>query len=192
MMSLRGSETEQNLVAMFAGESQARNRYEFYGSRARSDGFVQIANLFLETANQEKEHAKRLFKFLEGGRAQISGTYPSGVIGSTEENLVAAAAGERAEIDDAYPKIAEIAEEEGFSTVAAAIRAITVAEKHHLERFLSMLGELRNGTLFRKPNAIAWECQNCGYTHSGSAAPEICPACAHGREYFSRKRENWN
>jgi rubrerythrin len=192
MASIVGSKTELNLLLAFAGESQARNRYDFFSSKAKSDGYVQIAKLFRETAEQEKEHGERFFKFLEGGHAKISAPFPAGEILSTEENLLAAAAGEREEWEKAYAEFAKTAEGEGFSAIAAAFRAIAVAEKHHMERFTSMLEELRRGTIFKKSDGIIWECLNCGYLHSGNGAPEICPACAHAKAYFARKRDCWH
>lgn len=191
MASIKGTKTEKNILTAFAGESQAKNRYTFFASQAKKDGFVQISRLFEETAAQEKEHAERLFKFLEGGDVEISAAFPAGRIGSTAENLVASANGERHEYTEMYPSMAEVATAEGFGAVAAAMKGIAVAEKHHEDRFLSMLKELQEGTLFKKPEEIVWECLNCGYLHIGAAAPELCPACAHPRDYFARKRDAW-
>jgi rubrerythrin len=192
MPSIRGSRSEVNLAIAFAGESQARNRYIFFASKARKDGYMQIARLFEETAEQEKEHGERLFKFFEGGMVQVEAPFPAGKIGTTEENLTAAAGGEREEYDRTYPEFAKTADGEGFAAIAAAMRAVAVAERHHEERYLSMLKELREGTIFRKAEEICWECLNCGYLHLNAAAPEFCPACGHGRAYFSRKRDSWH
>ncbi|MDR0340056.1 MAG: rubrerythrin family protein [Puniceicoccales bacterium] len=188
MASIRGSKTEKNLLTAFAGESQARNRYTFFASQAKKEGLVQIARLFEETANQEKEHAERLFRFLEGGPVAIAATFPAGRVGSTEENLSAAASGEREEYEHMYPDFTKVANDEGFGTISAALAAIAIAERHHEERFLALLKELRDGSLFQKKEEILWECLNCGYLHRGSAAPDLCPACAHQMSYFVEKR----
>jgi rubrerythrin len=189
--NIKGTKTETNLLTAFAGESQARNRYTFFSSQAKKDGYVQISQLFEETANQEKEHAERLFKFLEGGTAKIEWEYPAGKIGTITENLVAAANGEKEEYTEMYPSFAKVAEAEGFKDVALAMRNIAIAEKHHEERYLSMLKELQEGTIFKKPDEIVWECLNCGYLHIGREAPKLCPACAHPQAYFARKRDSW-
>ncbi|MDR2098426.1 MAG: rubrerythrin family protein [Rickettsiales bacterium] len=191
MTNIKGTKTETNLLTAFAGESQARNRYTFFSSQAKKDGYVQISQLFEETANQEKEHAERLFKFLEGGTAKIEWEYPAGKIGTITENLVAAANGEKEEYTEMYPSFAKVAEAEGFKDVALAMRNIAIAEKHHEERYLSMLKELQEGTIFKKPDEIVWECLNCGYLHIGREAPKLCPACAHPQAYFARKRDSW-
>ena len=192
MPTLKGSKTEKNLLIAFAGESQARNRYTFFASQAKKEGYVQISKVFEETANQEKEHAERLFKFLEGGLVEITASYPAGKIGDTAENLVAAANGEKEEYTEMYPEFARIAREEGFEEIAKAMGAIAVAEKHHEERFLTLLKGLQEDTTFKKSERIIWECLNCGYLHIGTEPPEKCPACAHAKDYFARKRECWN
>jgi rubrerythrin len=184
MNSLKGTRTEKNILTAFAGESQARNRYTFFASQAKKDGYVEIMKLFEEIANQEKEHAKRLFKFLEGGAVEISASFPAGVIGSTIENLKASAAGENEEYTGMYPTFARIADEEGFSDIAAVMRAIAVAEKHHEERFLAFAASIEAGTVFKSDKPRVWRCQNCGYVHEGPEAPDSCPACAHAQEYF--------
>ncbi|MDR1476714.1 MAG: rubrerythrin family protein [Rickettsiales bacterium] len=191
MTKIKGTKTEINVLTAFAGESQARNRYTFFASAAKKEGYEQISRLFEETASQEKEHAERLFKFLEGGEATISASYPAGRIGKTMENLVEAANGEKYEYSDMYPSFAKVAQNEGFAEIAAAMRNIAVAEKHHEDRYLSMLKELQAGTLFHKPEQIVWECLNCGYLHIGTEAPKLCPACAHPQAYFARKRDSW-
>ena len=193
MATLKGSQTEKNILTAFAGESQARNRYTYFSSVAKKEGYVQIANLFEETANQEKEHAKRLFKFLEGGLSPINveAMFPAGVIGDTAENLVASANGEKEEYTEMYPTFAKIAREEGFEEIAKNFGAIAVAEKHHEERFLSMLKELQEDSVFKKSERIIWECLNCGYLHIGEKAPDVCPACNHPQAHFARKRDCW-
>lgn len=184
MKSLKGTQTEKNLLIAFAGESQARNRYTYFASQAKKDGYVEMQKAFEEIANQEKEHAKRLFKFLEGGAVEITATYPAGVIGSTLDNLKAAAAGENEEYSDMYPSFADVADAEGFPVIAAVMRNIAVAEKHHEERFLAFAAAIEAGTVFKSDKPRVWRCQNCGYVHEGLEAPESCPACAHPREYF--------
>ncbi len=191
MSTLKGSKTEKNLLTAFAGESQARNRYTFFASQAKKEGYVQISRVFEETAEQEKEHAKRLFKFLEGGLVKLEWEFPAGVIGDTAENLVAAANGEKEEYTEMYPTFAKIAREEGFEEIAKTMGAIAVAEKHHEERYLTLLKELQDDTIFKKSERIIWECLNCGYLHIGEMAPEVCPACNHPQAYFARKRECW-
>ena len=188
MPSIKGTKTEVNILTAFAGESQARNRYTFFSSQAKKDGFVQVSKLFAETADQEKEHAERLFKFLEGGEVKISAGFPAGVIASTLENLVEAANGEKEEYTAMYPEFAKIADAEGFAEVAAVMRNIAVAEKHHEARYINMIKEIKDGTMFRKSSVIVWECLNCGYLHTGTEAPEKCPACAHPRDYFAPNR----
>ncbi|HOI54974.1 MAG TPA: rubrerythrin family protein [Phycisphaerae bacterium] len=190
-MNLKGSRTEKNLLIAFAGESQARNRYSYASSQARKAGYVQIANIFEETANQEKEHAKRLFKFMRGGDVEITAAYPAGVIGSTAENLQAAAAGEHHEWTDMYPSFAKVAREEGFEDIAKAMEGIAVAEKQHEKRFLGVLANITNGTVFKKDKPVAWRCLNCGYVHTGAEAVELCPACAHPQAHFELLAENW-
>jgi len=191
MTSLKGTQTETNIMAAFAGESQARNRYTFFVSKAKKEGYVQVALAFEETANQEKEHAKRLFKFFEGGEAEITGSFPAGVIGTTAENLRESAAGENHEHTEMYPGFAKIADEEGFPEVAAAMRAIAVAEKQHEARFLGFLANIEAGTVFKKSETTVWSCINCGYLHEGTDAPDICPACKHEKKYFEMLAENW-
>ncbi|WP_294486945.1 rubrerythrin [uncultured Mailhella sp.] len=184
MKSLKGTQTEKNILIAFAGESQARNRYTYFASQAKKDGYVEMQKAFEEIANQEKEHAKRLFKFLEGGAVEITASYPAGVIGSTLDNLKAAAAGENEEYSDMYPSFADVAEAEGFPAIAAVMRNIAVAEKHHEARFLAFAAAIEAGTVFKSETPRVWRCQNCGYVHEGLEAPESCPACAHPREYF--------
>ena len=190
-MELKGSKTEQNLIAAFAGESQARNRYGFFASQARDDGFVQIADIFEETANQEREHAKRLFKFMTGGAAEVAASFPFGVIGETAENLRGGAAGENHEWTTMYPEFAATAREEGFEDVAAAMEAIAVAEKQHEKRYLALARNIEEGKVFQKDAPVLWRCRNCGYLHEGSEAPEICQACAHPQAHFEVLGENW-
>jgi rubrerythrin len=189
--ALKGSQTEKNLLLSFAGESQARNRYTYFAGQARKDGFVQIADVFEETANHEKEHAKRFFKFLEGSDLQITGAFPAGVIGSTLDNLNAAAAGEHHEQAVLYPEFAGIASEEGFNTIAAVWQAIAVAEKQHEKRYRDLAANIQNGQVFKRPQAVVWRCRNCGYLHEGPQAPEMCPACAHPQAHFELLGENW-
>jgi len=191
MKSIKGTKTEKNLLSAFAGESQARNRYTYFASQARKEGYEQIATIFIETADNEKEHAKRLFKFLEGGEVEIRASYPAGVIGSTEENLKAAASGENYEHTKMYPGFARIAEEEDFSEVAAVFRAIAVAEKQHEKRFLSFLNNIEKDRVFKREKIMRWKCRNCGYVYEGTEAPEKCPACAHPRAYFELLSENY-
>ena len=190
MKSLKGTRTEKNLMTSFAGESQARNRYTFFASAAKKEGYEQIAAIFTETADQEKEHAKRMFKYLEGGCVEITASFPAGVIGSTAENLRAAAAGENEEWTKDYPMFADIADEEGFPEIAAMYRNITVAEKGHEERYLALLKNLESGKVFSKDEPTVWQCRNCGYTHEGTEAPEACPACLHPQAYFEVKKTN--
>ncbi len=190
-MELKGSRTEKNLLTAFAGESQARNRYTYFASKARKEGYVQIADIFEETANQEKEHAKRLFKFLEGGEVEVQASFPAGVIGSTADNLKAGAAGENYEWTDMYPGFAEIAREEGFNEIAAVFTAIAVAEKQHEKRYLGLLKNVEAGTVFKKSEKVVWRCRNCGYIYEGEEAPKSCPACAHPQAYFELLAENW-
>jgi len=191
MLTLKGTKTEKNLLAAFAGESQARNRYTYFAGQARKDGFVQIAAIFEETANQEKEHAKRFFSFLEGGDVEITVTFPAGKIGTTGENLAAAAAGEHEEWTELYPQFAQIARDEGFSAVAAVFDRICIAEKHHEDRYRALLKNVQDGTVFTKPETTTWVCRNCGYTHEGEHAPKACPACAHPQDHFEVQAANW-
>ena len=190
-MTLKGSETAKSLLTAFAGESQARNRYTYFAGQARKEGYVQIADIFEETANQEKEHAKRFFQFLEGGDLEVQAAFPAGIIATTGENLKAAAGGEHHEWTNLYPSFAKIAREEGFEEVAKAFSAISIAEKQHEKRYLGLLANIEGGTVFKKPNAVVWRCRNCGYLHEGSEAPQNCPACAHPQAYFELLGENW-
>jgi rubrerythrin len=190
-MKLKGTQTEKNLLTTFAGESQARNRYTYFSSAARNEGFMQISAIFEETANQEKEHAKRLFKFLEGGDVEIVAAFPAGVIGSTVENLKAAAAGEHHETTEMYPDFAKVAEKEGFPVIAKVFRSIAVAEKRHEERYLKFAKNIEEGKVFKKDEAVRWVCRNCGYVHEGPEAPDNCPACAHPKAYFELDAANY-
>jgi rubrerythrin len=190
-MSLKGSRTEKNLIAAFAGESQARNRYTYAAGKARKEGFVQIAKIFEETADQEKEHAKRFFNFLEGGEVEVKAAFPAGITGSTAENLKAAAGGEHFEWTELYPGFAKVAREEGFEAVAMVFEAICVAEKQHENRYNGLLANVENGTVFKKDKPVVWRCQNCGYLHEGTEAPDSCPACAHPQAHFELLAENW-
>lgn len=191
MENLKGTQTEKNILAAFAGESQARNRYTFFASKAKKEGYEQMRAIFLETADNEKEHAERLFKFLEGGEADIQASFPAGVIGSTADNLKAAAGGENYEYTTMYPEFAKTADEEGFPEIASAMRAIAVAEKQHEKRYLALLNNLNNNTVFKRDEVIKWKCGNCGYIHEGTEPPEECPACAHAKSYFERLAKNW-
>ena len=190
-MEFKGSKTEKNVLTAFAGESQARNRYTYFASQAKKEGFIQIADVFTETADQEKEHAKRFFKFLKGGDVMIQGAFPAGVIGTTQENLTAAANGEQHEWSAMYPDFAKIARDEGFADVAAVFTAIAVAEKQHERRYRGLAANLAAGTVFKKDKPVVWRCRNCGYTHQGDKAPAACPACAHPQAYFEVLAENW-
>ena len=191
MKGLKGSKTERNLLTAFAGESQARNRYTYFASQAKKEGYEQIAGIFLETADNEKEHAKRFFKFLEGGEEQVSAYFPAGIIGKSEENLKAAAAGENYEHTTMYPEFAEIADEEGFPEIAQVMRTIAVAEKQHEKRYLTLSNNIEQDRVFRRDKIVRWKCRNCGYIHEGKEAPEKCPACAHPRAYFELLGENY-
>ncbi len=190
-MNLKGTQTEKNLLTAFAGESQARNRYSYFAGQARKDGFEQIAAIFEETANQEKEHAKREFKFLEGGEVEITAAFPAGVIGDTLENLKAAAAGEHYENTEMYPDFAKMAEAEGFTEIAAVFRKIAVAEKRHEQRYLALAKNIKEGLVFKRPQKVRWVCRNCGYVHEGLEAPKVCPACAHPQSYFEIEGLNY-
>lgn len=189
--SVKGTKTEQNLLKSFAGESQARNRYTYFAGAARNEGYVQIADIFEETANQEKEHAKRFFKFLEGGDLEITACFPAGRIGTTAENLLAAANGEHEEHTALYPAFAAVAKEEGFSEIAAVWNAISVAEKQHEKRYRDLLANIEAGRVFAREQVVVWRCRNCGYLHSNKSAPELCPACAHPKAHFELLGENW-
>jgi rubrerythrin len=191
MGDLTGSQTEKNLLTAFAGESQARNRYTYFASQAKKDGLVQISSIFEETANQEKEHAKRLFKFLEGGEVEIAASFPAGVIGTTLENLKASAAGENYEHTEMYPDFAKTAKEEGFDTIADVFKAIAVAEKQHEKRYLDLAANIEAGRVFKRDKEVIWRCRNCGYLHTGEEAPGECPACAHPQDHFELLGENY-
>ena len=191
MSTLKGTQTEKNLLGSFAGESQARNRYTYFAGKARKEGYVQIADIFEETAQQEKEHAKRFFKFLEGGEVEVVAAFPAGVIGSTLENLNAAAAGENHEHTEMYPAFARIAREEGFDAIAMVWEAVAVAEKQHEKRYRDLAANLEAGQVFKRSQAVVWRCRNCGYVYEGLSAPEMCPACAHPQAHFELLGENW-
>jgi len=191
MADLKGSKTEKNLLGAFAGESQARNRYTYFTGKAKKEGFIQIASIFEETANQEKEHAKRLFKFLEGGEVEITAAFPAGVIGGTLENLKASAAGENYEHTEMYPGFAKIAREEGFSDIADVFVAIAVAEKQHEKRYNDLAANIEAGRVFKRDEEVTWRCRNCGYLHKGKESPDTCPACAHPQAHFELLGENY-
>ena len=191
MASLKGTKTEKNILTAFCGESQARNRYTYFASQAKKDGYVQIQQIFEETAAQEKEHAKRLFKLLEGGEVEITAAFPAGVIGTTMENLQEAAAGENYEYTVMYPGFAATAREEGFANIADIFMAIAVAEKQHEKRYKDLLANIEAGRVFKRDSKVNWRCLNCGYLHEGEEAPEVCPACAHARAHFELLGENW-
>jgi rubrerythrin len=191
MKDLKGTATEKNLLKSFAGESQARNRYTYFAGQARKEGYVQIAQIFEETANQEKEHAKRFFSLLQGGELEITAAFPAGVIGTTAENLKAASAGEYFEWTELYPSFAKVAREEGFENVAKVYEFISVAEKQHDKRYKGLLANVEKGLTFKKEKPVVWRCLNCGYTHEGPEAPQACPACAHPQAYFELLGENW-
>ena len=191
MKSLKGTQTEKDLLTAFAGESQARNRYTFFGSQAKKEGYEQISAVFLETADNEKEHAKRLFKFLAGGQVEIKASFPAGVIGKTEDNLQEAAGGENYEYTTMYPEFAKTADQEGFPEIAQVFRSIANAERQHEKRYLGLMNNLRNNMVFKREQVVKWKCRNCGYIHQGKEAPEQCPACAHPKAYFELLSENW-
>lgn len=191
MKEMKGSQTEKNLLGAFAGESQARNRYTYFASAAKKEGFVQISQIFEETANQEKEHAKRFFKFLEGGELEITASFPAGVIGTTAENLKAAAMGENHEWTDMYPGFAATAREEGFTEIAAVFDAVSVAEKQHEKRYNDLLANIEKDRVFKRDEKVTWRCINCGYLFEGNQPPAKCPACAHPQSYFELLGENW-
>jgi rubrerythrin len=192
-MDLKGSQTEKNLITAFAGESQARNRYTYFASKAKKEGLVQMSFIFEETAAQEKEHAERFFKFLEGGDVEVESgfAFPAGVIGSTQENLKAAAAGEHYEWTEMYPGFAKIAEEEGFNAIAAVFKNIAVAERQHEKRYVDLAANIQAGRVFKRDEEVVWRCRNCGYLHTGNEAPQACPACAHEQAYFELLGENY-
>jgi len=189
--SIKGTRTEKNLLTAFAGESQARNRYTYFAGQARKEGFIQIADIFAETADQEKEHAKRFFSFLEGGEVKVEWPFPAGVIGSTAENLRAAAGGEHEEWSALYPGFAKTARQEGFEPVANLFEAVSVAERQHEKRYLGLLANVKAGTVFKRKEKVVWRCRNCGYLHEGTEAPALCPACAHPQAHFELLAENW-
>jgi rubrerythrin len=191
MSNLKGSQTEQNLLTAFAGESQARNRYTYFASRARSEGLIQIAQIFEVTANQEKEHAKRFFQQLKGGEALVQVAFPAGIVSKTAENLQAAAEGEHYEWSEMYPGFAKVARNEGFEAAATIWDAISVAEKQHEKRYRGLLANVAEGKIFEKDKPVVWHCLNCGYVHEGESAPEVCPACAHPQAYYELLGENW-
>ena len=189
--SIKGTQTEKNLLTSFAGESQARMRYTYYASVAKKEAYEQIAAIFTETADQEKEHAKRMFKYLEGGMVEITASYPAGVISTTLNNLLEAAAGEHEEWSQDYPHFADVAEQEGFYEIAAMYRNISVAEKGHEERYRAFVNNIETASVFAKEGEVVWQCRNCGYITIGKEAPEVCPACLHPQAYFEVKKENY-
>ena len=191
MADLKGTQTEKNLLTAFSGESQARNRYTYFASQAKKEGYVQISDIFTETANQEKEHAKRLFKLLQGGEVEITGAFPAGTIAATMENLKEAAAGENYEYTEMYPGFAKIATEEGFGDIADIFTAIAVAEKQHEKRYLDLAANIDAGRVFKRDAPVVWRCHNCGYLYEGSEAPAVCPACDHPQAHFELLGENW-
>ena len=191
MKSLKGTKTEKNLLTAFAGESQARNRYTYFASKAKKQGYEQISAIFLETADNEKEHAERLFKFLEGGEAEIAASFPAGVIGDTKDNLKASASGENYEHTTMYPDFARIAEKEGFDEISAVFRSIANAEKQHERRYLGLMENIEKGRVFKREKVVKWRCRNCGYIHEGTEPPDECPACAHPKAYYELLCENW-
>ena len=191
MTKLKNSRTEHNLLKSFAGESQARNRYTYFASQAKKEGFMQIAGIFAETADQEKEHAERFFKFLEGGTLSIEASFPAGVIGNTMQNLAFAAAGEYEEWHELYPNFAKVAHEEGFNKIADVWKSIIISEKQHEKRYRKLLFNLENDQVFKRDHIVVWKCRNCGYIHIDYGAPDVCPACAHKKEYFELNCENW-
>ena len=189
--NLKGSKTEKNLLISFAGESQARNRYTFFASIAKKEGFEQISAIFTETADQEKEHAKKFFKYLEGGEVEITASYPAGVIGTTAQNLEAAAAGEHDEWSHIYPLFAKIAAEEGFYEIANTFEKVALVEEQHEKRYLTLLGRVKAGKVFERDEVVEWQCRNCGFVFTGKEAPEECPACNHPQAYFEVKKNNY-
>ncbi len=188
---MKGSKTEKNLLKAFAGESQARNRYTFFASVARKEGFEQIAGIFQETADNEKEHAEIFFKYLEGGKLEIVASYPAGKIGNTSENLLSAAEGEREEWSKLYPEFERVAREEGFNDVADSFKEIAEVEERHEARYLKLKDNVDSGMVFVRNSIVEWKCRNCGYVHEGSEAPEVCPACKHDRAYYELFVENY-
>ena len=190
-MSIKGTKTEKNVITAFAGESQARNRYSYFAGKARKEGYVQIAAVFEETADQEREHAKRFFKLLEGDEAEVHGNFPAGVIDTTMENLKAAADGEMYEWSEMYPGFARTARDEGFDNIAEIFEAIAVAEKQHERRYTALYENVREGRVFKRDEKVKWRCRNCGYVHEGTGAPQVCPACAHPQAHFELLGENY-
>jgi rubrerythrin len=190
-VGLKGTQTEKNILTAFTGESQARNRYTYFASQAKKEGFVQVAHIFSETADQEREHAKRLFKLLEGGEVEVQAAFPAGVIGKTAENLKEAAGGEHYEWEEMYPSFAARAREEGFDKIGEIFEAIAVAEKQHEKQYLALLANVEAGTVFKKDKPVVWRCRNCGYLHEGIEAPTECPACAHAQAHFELLGENY-
>ncbi len=190
-MNLKGTQTEKNLLTAFSGESQARNRYTYFASQARKEGYEQIAAIFEETANQEKEHAKREFKFLQGGEVEIAAAFPAGVIGNTFENLEQASAGENYETTEMYPGFAEVADEEGFKEIAEVFRKIAVAEARHRDRYIALAKNITDGKVFKREKSVRWVCRNCGYVHEGAEAPAVCPSCAHPQAHFELEATNY-
>ncbi|MFZ4581193.1 MAG: rubrerythrin [Paludibacter sp.] len=191
MKSIKGTQTEKHLLMSFAGESQARMRYTMFASTAKKEGFEQISAIFLETAEQEKEHAKKFFSYLEGGPLEITATYPAGIVGTTAENLKASAEGENEEWTDAYPHFADVAEAEGFPVIAATFRKIAAVEAQHEKRYLRLLEKVVAGTVFTREEEIVWQCRNCGHVHTGKEAPKACPTCAHPQAYFEEEKQNY-
>ncbi|ULB35071.1 MULTISPECIES: rubrerythrin [Proteiniphilum] len=191
MKSVKGTQTEKNLMQSFAGESQARMRYTYFAKQAKKEGFEQIAAIFQDTANQEQEHAKRMFKYLEGGMVEITAAFPAGVIGTTAENLKAAAEGENEEWTEMYPKFADIAEEEGFKEIATMYRMIAKAEAIHEEQYLKLLNHVENDTVFAREEEIEWQCRNCGFVIKSKKAPKTCPTCLHPQAYFEPKNDRY-
>ncbi|GAB6060503.1 rubrerythrin [Desulfonatronum parangueonense] len=191
MSRLKGTQTEKNLLIAFSGESQARNRYTYFSKQAKKEGYEQISYIFEETANQEKEHAKRLFKFMEGGEVEITASYPAGVIGSTYDNLLEAAEGEHYEQTEMYPDFAKIATEEGFPEIASAMKAIAIAERQHEKQYRELAANLKSNKVFAKDAKVTWRCRNCGYVGDGTGAPQKCPACDHPQAHFEILKANW-
>lgn len=190
-MSLKDTQTEKNILTAFCGESQARNRYTYFSAQAKKEGFVQIAAIFEETANQEREHAKRLFKMLEGGEVEITASFPAGIIGTTTENLQAAADGENYEHTTMYPEFATTAREEGFPEIVDVFMSIAVAEKYHEERYLKLMNNIKHNQVFKREQPMTWRCRNCGYQHEGTMVPDCCPACAHAQAHFEITPNNY-
>jgi len=190
-MGIQGTKTEKNILTAFAGESQARNRYTYFASKAKKEGLIQISDIFTETSDQEKEHAKRLFKLLEGGATEIAAAFPAGIIAGTADNLKGSAAGENYEWTDMYPSFAKVARDEGLEDIAKIFESIAVAEKQHEKRYLALLANVENGTVFKKDKPVVWRCRNCGFLHEGVEAPQECPACAHEQAHFELLGENY-